>query len=59
MCPVPEKAVWLESKWVSRPDGSYVRVQLPHVIDEDCIGCGICEHKCPVEGQAAIRVFIG
>jgi ferredoxin len=58
MCPVPEKAVWLEPKWVSRPDGSSVRVQLPHMIDEDCIGCGICEHKCPVEGQAAIRVFV-
>jgi polyferredoxin len=59
MCPVPEKAVWLEPKWISNADGSHVRVQLPHVIDEDCIGCGICEHKCPVEGQAAIRVFVG
>ena len=23
-----------------------------------CIGCGICEFKCPVNGEAAIRVFV-
>jgi NAD-dependent dihydropyrimidine dehydrogenase PreA subunit len=22
-----------------------------------CIGCGICEYKCPVNGEAAIRVY--
>jgi NAD-dependent dihydropyrimidine dehydrogenase PreA subunit len=21
-----------------------------------CIGCGVCEHECPVSGQRAIRV---
>jgi NAD-dependent dihydropyrimidine dehydrogenase PreA subunit len=25
---------------------------------ERCIGCGICEYKCPVNGEAAIRVFV-
>jgi translation initiation factor RLI1 len=24
---------------------------------EACIGCGICEHQCPLEGVAAIRVY--
>lgn len=27
------------------------------VEDDICIGCGICEKVCPVEGEAAIRVY--
>ncbi|MBW2721520.1 MAG: 4Fe-4S binding protein, partial [Deltaproteobacteria bacterium] len=30
--------------------------QLPHVEPNLCIGCGICEHECPVSGKRAIRV---
>jgi len=33
-----------------------IRVQRPYVNPERCIGCGICEHECPVKGQRAIRV---
>lgn len=33
-----------------------VRLQLPHVEPNLCIGCGICEHECPVSGKRAIRV---
>ncbi|MEM5786871.1 MAG: 4Fe-4S dicluster domain-containing protein, partial [Syntrophobacteraceae bacterium] len=33
-----------------------VRLQLPQVDPERCIGCGICEHECPVSGTRAIRV---
>ncbi len=57
MCPVPKKAVQLEDAEVSGPDGTRVSLQLPHVVRELCIGCGICEYKCPVNGQAAIRVY--
>ncbi|MCK5187325.1 MAG: 4Fe-4S dicluster domain-containing protein, partial [Deltaproteobacteria bacterium] len=28
----------------------------PFVIENKCNGCGFCEHKCPVEGDAAIVV---
>ena len=56
MCPLPEKAVRLEPKELVREDGTLVIVQLPEVLGERCIGCGICEYKCPVEGEAAIRI---
>ena len=33
-----------------------IRLQRPYVDIEKCIGCGICEHECPVSGKRAIRV---
>lgn len=33
-----------------------VRLQQPFVDIEKCIGCGVCEHECPVSGKKAIRV---
>jgi ferredoxin-type protein NapF len=29
----------------------------PIIKEEKCTGCGICENKCPVEGEAAIIVY--
>jgi ferredoxin len=58
MCPLPQKAIRLEAKEVWGPDNASVTVQLPHVLRDLCIGCGICEYKCPVSGEAAIRVYI-
>ena len=37
--------------------GELRRIKLPRVIDKLCIGCGICETKCPVEGASAIRII--
>ena len=34
-----------------------VRLQLPQVDPATCIGCGACEHECPVSGRRAIRIF--
>ena len=58
MCPVPDKAIKLETVEVLDPDGHQVTVQRPRVVRERCIGCGICEYKCPVNGEAAIRVYV-
>jgi len=33
-----------------------VCLQRPYVDIEKCIGCGVCEHECPVSGKKAIRV---
>ncbi len=37
-------------------DGKTLRLKQPYVDPRLCIGCGICENKCPVEDKAAIRV---
>jgi polyferredoxin/ferredoxin len=33
-----------------------VRLQRPYIDIEKCVGCGICEHECPVSGRRAVRV---
>jgi formate hydrogenlyase subunit 6/NADH:ubiquinone oxidoreductase subunit I len=57
MCPVPDKAIRLAPVDMVSPDGKAVHVQLPRVFPDLCIGCGICEYKCPLTGLAAIRVY--
>ncbi|MFZ0133154.1 MAG: 4Fe-4S binding protein [Desulfobacterales bacterium] len=38
------------------PADILIRLQQPLVRPELCIGCGVCEHECPVRGRRAIRV---
>ncbi len=57
MCPTPEKAVRLEEVSVLNDRGEEVVVQRPYVLEDLCIGCGICEYQCPVEGESAIVVY--
>ena len=33
-----------------------VKLQQPYVDPNRCIGCGVCQHECPVPGKRAIRV---
>lgn len=55
-CPTPDKAIKFREATVIDHSGAEVVVRQPYVVDRLCIGCGICEHKCPVEGAAAILV---
>ena len=57
MCPVPEKAIRLEEMTLTGSEDPALLIQRPYVRRELCIGCGICETKCPMEGEAAIRVM--
>jgi polyferredoxin len=57
MCPVPEKAIVLrDRRLITRAGGGHDYLSRPVVVAARCIGCGICEYKCPLEGPAAIVV---
>jgi MauM/NapG family ferredoxin protein len=55
-CPLPEKAITLTDVKVMTASDTSITVKQPHVNIDLCIGCGICQNKCPVSDQAAIRV---
>ena len=55
-CPTPTKAIWLEEVTVRDREGNEKVVRQPYVDPELCIGCGICETKCPINDPAAIIV---
>jgi polyferredoxin len=56
-CPTSPKAIRLYEGKIPGPEGRYLDVKLPYVNLKHCIGCGICENKCPVKGKPAIRVL--
>ena len=55
-CPTPDKAIQFREAHVLNSKEEKVLVKQPYVIDERCIGCGICETKCPLPGPSAVRV---
>jgi polyferredoxin len=57
VCPTSPKAIYLKKDVLIRPDGQKLEVQLPYVDLKGCVGCGICENKCPVRGLPAIRTI--
>ncbi len=56
VCPTSPKAIWFKTVEIKLRDGTSKRIKLPHLEPKLCIGCGICENKCPVRDYAAIRV---
>ncbi len=56
VCPTSRKAIWFEDVRVRDRRGRMLVVKQPHVDLELCVGCGICEAKCPVLGKPAIAV---
>jgi ferredoxin len=73
MCPVPDKAIILLSGEEGEPiahggergrgrghgtgAASDVEAPRPYVLSTRCIGCGLCERRCPLNGESAIRVY--
>ena len=55
-CPLPDKAIKFDVRKVQDSHGEIKAVKFPYVVPELCIGCGICENKCPVVGQPGIFV---
>ncbi|MBF0100386.1 MAG: 4Fe-4S binding protein [Desulfobacterales bacterium] len=55
-CPVSPKAIQTqETEWIMPGQKTYVKA--PYVNLTRCIGCGICENRCPVKGNPAIYVI--
>jgi formate hydrogenlyase subunit 6/NADH:ubiquinone oxidoreductase subunit I len=57
VCPTPRKAIWFEEAKARDREGKAITVLQPRVDLNLCIGCGICEAKCPVLGRPAIYVM--
>uniref|UniRef100_UPI00102C712F 4Fe-4S binding protein n=1 Tax=Candidatus Magnetaquicoccus inordinatus TaxID=2496818 RepID=UPI00102C712F len=56
VCPTTPKAIWYKKVEIVDRQGAKIVLKQPYVEPALCIGCGICENKCPVADQAAIRV---
>ena len=54
-CPTPKKAILFSDITVNTASGPQV-IRRPVVDEEECIGCGVCEYVCPLDGPAAVRV---
>ncbi len=57
VCPVSPKAITVDVGPGLGPRAVGGAVGRPRVDSFWCIGCGRCENICPVDGEAAIRVF--
>jgi polyferredoxin len=55
-CPTAEKAIVFDEKQVL-VNGQQQSLKIPKVLVDKCIGCGICETCCPLDGVSAIRVI--
>jgi formate hydrogenlyase subunit 6/NADH:ubiquinone oxidoreductase subunit I len=57
LCPTSPKAIYLRKEVVPGPGHAPVEGTVPYVDLKRCVGCGICENKCPIRGKPAIRVI--
>jgi len=55
-CPTSPKAIYLRSAEVMDVAGHLREVKQPYLDPSHCVGCGACEHACPVQDRPAVYV---
>jgi ferredoxin len=56
VCPVSPKAIFTRNVEIISRWGETLELKQPYIDPDRCIGCGICEHECPVKDQPAVYV---
>jgi len=56
VCPTSPKAIWFQTVDLTLRDGKIKKLKRPMMDPKLCVGCGICENKCPVHDRPAVRV---
>jgi polyferredoxin/ferredoxin len=56
VCPVSPKAIQTKDVEVKDVFGNLVILNKPFIVPDLCIGCGICQHECPVRDERAVYV---
>jgi len=57
VCPTPKKAIWFEEVEVLDSSGeNRITVKQPHIDPHLCVGCGMCEHVCPLVDKPGVYV---
>jgi polyferredoxin len=56
VCPVSPKAIFTRNVTVTDRWGGRLELKRPYIDPDRCIGCGICEHECPVKDDPAVYV---
>ena len=56
VCPVSPKAIFTRNVEVTDRWGATLQLKRPYIDPDRCIGCGICEHECPVKDDPAVYV---
>src|ERR1019366_7370654 len=55
-CPVSPKAIYFRPAEVMDAAGNVKQVKQPYLDPARCVGCGACEHACPVQDRPAVYV---
>ena len=56
VCPTSPKSIFTRNVEVVDRWGAIKELKRPFIDPEKCIGCGICEHECPVKDEPAVYV---